>query len=1251
MRVRKNIALIPRKHLQRKLHLEEVEVEGWGFIALCHFALEIEPSPDIVKAAARAVGKAEGSTSSLPPDSSSQPEPLDAPEGRWAESHHLVPGEPAFCACSATARRATAEEPASAPSACSGRATGGSRATNSDPMPTIGNAGSACDSMEVDHSRLNGPLARTSLPTSTGVAMPTSSQACSGDTPVVMAVATGTPPTGLAAMAVPSLSADAATLGSAPPLVKVSAHAQLVRVGPAITDGSAVPACRWDGNFTFGAPHSSCAEAAARWTDASRHEPVAQWMDLSGREHAGHFVDARRGPLPLRWADTPGGSCVPLTSRWPDAPGVPLREGWGELPRWTEGPHVDPLAGWSETVGLRSGGLLGASSATPLFIPLACASDRLWPPRPPHSPRSRGSGGAFAPVNRADSPSRCPPPISHSQPPASPNSPSMRAAAALLSVGGGAPSAANEDNGDRPEKPDDERRRASKSALMRLLSGGSRLSAFSSGNAASAGKPAPLVPAPAAGPERSQKRPPPPPPPPDRTAALLAQAEPSARANGTSGGASGDRWQPTLQDVALLEQVFEIEPLPGRATREQLATHFGVTPRQVQVWFQNKRQRVRVKALKQSLTSQNPDDVLELGASHEAASLSPRSRAAAFLDGNRIPSVRGAVATPAGASCSFRHPRNRSQLRSIRLRSGGRANISLRTAVLPAEEGDCAPSSTMVPAPAVASARVAKSRVSASLDEEETDASSSDESDFLSSSAEAPAPPPPRLETAAQILSRLAPARFERGRLIRRPSHDGPAVPDLSREAPDTAVRPLSVHSVLARRRPAPTAAGSLPATAKHSRSQGRATVEQSFASPNANVLAQLAAKNICEKDPLCSRGFRHGGKGGPCSRKRPMMPQALPHPPPHSAEEQAAEACGPQEYEEAYARHMFDAWSALTRAVENREGWLPKAHLLSRCLESRHVKEETAKRIRQLHERCTAEPDNGRLSASLRRILIATGRTVLAKAPNDWESGSAASVDDIDAPLLDLPPPRPRKPPRPVRPVGQCQKDPLCTRGFKHGGKGGRCSYTLHKREVPHVTDGVKLPTGEDEPKALEGGDGDVQNHDSNETSHLAVLELSGEQRQRQPPQALGSEEGGSKHGGRVELDDSDAADSDGGSSGANTSDGDRSDEDSSDDEGTGSESSEAGGSHGSGGSDGDNAEDGSAAESDDSESDDGESDDGASDEGSGSDDDCSDSTEGGESEESELASWARDDSSQAEMDADVGREDHRPFPEMVRG
>ena len=56
--------------------------------------------------------------------------------------------------------------------------------------------------------------------------------------------------------------------------------------------------------------------------------------------------------------------------------------------------------------------------------------------------------------------------------------------------------------------------------------------------------------------------------------------------------ASG-RWVLEPEDVLLLERVFELEKCPGRELRAQLAARLHVKPRQIQVWFQNKRQRVK----------------------------------------------------------------------------------------------------------------------------------------------------------------------------------------------------------------------------------------------------------------------------------------------------------------------------------------------------------------------------------------------------------------------------------------------------------------------------------------------------------------------------------------------------------------------------------------------------------------------------------------------------------------------------------
>ncbi|EOD04232.1 hypothetical protein EMIHUDRAFT_221341 [Emiliania huxleyi CCMP1516] len=65
--------------------------------------------------------------------------------------------------------------------------------------------------------------------------------------------------------------------------------------------------------------------------------------------------------------------------------------------------------------------------------------------------------------------------------------------------------------------------------------------------------------------------------------------------NGSLGEISkraGDRsrWVP---GKVLLESIFEKETFPPRSVRLKLAAHLGVEARQVQVWFQNRRQKLK----------------------------------------------------------------------------------------------------------------------------------------------------------------------------------------------------------------------------------------------------------------------------------------------------------------------------------------------------------------------------------------------------------------------------------------------------------------------------------------------------------------------------------------------------------------------------------------------------------------------------------------------------------------------------------
>jgi len=70
------------------------------------------------------------------------------------------------------------------------------------------------------------------------------------------------------------------------------------------------------------------------------------------------------------------------------------------------------------------------------------------------------------------------------------------------------------------------------------------------------------------------------------------KTSPPGRA-GSSGERTIKRSTFTPEQLSVLESAFLVNPLPALAMRHSLAEQLGLTPRTVQVWFQNRRQKVK----------------------------------------------------------------------------------------------------------------------------------------------------------------------------------------------------------------------------------------------------------------------------------------------------------------------------------------------------------------------------------------------------------------------------------------------------------------------------------------------------------------------------------------------------------------------------------------------------------------------------------------------------------------------------------
>lgn len=70
------------------------------------------------------------------------------------------------------------------------------------------------------------------------------------------------------------------------------------------------------------------------------------------------------------------------------------------------------------------------------------------------------------------------------------------------------------------------------------------------------------------------------------------------------------RKRTTEEQMEVLEKAYRYDKMPNQSLRESLAKELGMTPRRVQVWFQNKRAKER-RILKSGNGSQSPQDAHE----------------------------------------------------------------------------------------------------------------------------------------------------------------------------------------------------------------------------------------------------------------------------------------------------------------------------------------------------------------------------------------------------------------------------------------------------------------------------------------------------------------------------------------------------------------------------------------------------------------------------------------------------------------
>lgn len=84
------------------------------------------------------------------------------------------------------------------------------------------------------------------------------------------------------------------------------------------------------------------------------------------------------------------------------------------------------------------------------------------------------------------------------------------------------------------------------------------------------------------------------------------------------------RQRTSPDQLAILEQIFQTDKMPNQQTRVQLADQLGMSSRRVQIWFQNKRAKVKRSGSKDADDCESPNE-LNLSSSSISPSSSPSS--------------------------------------------------------------------------------------------------------------------------------------------------------------------------------------------------------------------------------------------------------------------------------------------------------------------------------------------------------------------------------------------------------------------------------------------------------------------------------------------------------------------------------------------------------------------------------------------------------------------------------------------------